>query len=142
MGKLEDMHQYRTEGLSLAARVVKEAQEAGRDPLKALEDELKFRGRTKVSVLYTQREILKNNFEMQDHTVRTILAVALLALNQEFGFGKKRMMDFKDEFLRIAQSMIEGVTTGSDLLEYLDSEYGIAISLSEKNEKKKYLWEE
>lgn len=65
-----------------------------------------------------------------------ILAVCMMELNKEFGFGYKRMMQFYhgvNGLIKIMSSdgMFGKDFTALDCIEYIKSEYGIDINMKE-----------
>ena len=50
------------------------------------------------------------------------MAMALMALNSEFGFGEKRLKKFHQKIARLGEELIAGTVELEDIKEYLVKE--------------------
>lgn len=123
MSKLDDMAKYRSEGMIRAHEIVKKAQDAGEDPVKALEKELAFRRRYKLDTILTAKEIKRACKPYLDgvrnEAASAIMTVACLVLWDVFHFGGEKRLP---KFVRECQVYINGLADGSLTWEALDDE--------------------
>lgn len=82
---LKDYQKGRNDGLALALKIVREG---GAD---ALEEEIKARGVTGINVNLSQKELEQALTPIKDLTIRTLLAMSVSSLRDEYGFGKERL---------------------------------------------------
>lgn len=132
MSKEDQKAFWRSEGMLFAHKIIKTAQAEGRDPVKALEDELAFRKRIKLDTLLTKKELDKACENYKAVMLDSVTALALATLWDEFGFGgKRRLPRFADAFRRNVEAFFEGNLTWEMVEETLKTECGITIDLSD-----------
>lgn len=123
---------WRSEGMLFAHKIIKTAQAEGRDPVKALEDELAFRKRVKLDTLLTKKELDKACENYKAAMLDSVTALALATLWDEFGFGgKRRLPRFADAFQRNVEAFFDGNLTWEMIEDTLKTECGITIDLSD-----------
>ena len=120
MGKIDAKMEGRTEGLELALRIVKEG------GAEALEREMKRR-----RVPVDHREMDKAAQKIKEQILDTVLAMSVMVLRDEFGFGKKRLDQFKARFNLKTECMNDGLVTWADILEAIRDETGIELTIRE-----------
>ena len=132
MSKEDQKAFWRSEGMLFAHKIVKTAQAEGRDPVKALEDELAFRKRIRLDTLLTKKELDKAGENYKAAMLDSVTALALATLWDEFGFGgKRRLPRFADAFQRNVEAFFEGNLTWEMIEDTLKTECGITIDLSD-----------
>ena len=132
MSKEDQKAFWRSEGMLFAHKIVKTAQAEGRDPVKALEEELAFRKRVKLDTLLTKKELDKACENYKAAMLDSVTALALATLWDEFGFGgKRRLPRFADAFKRNVEAFFEGNLTWEMIEDTLKTECGITIDLSD-----------
>ena len=132
MSKLDILNEGRAQGMLFAHKIIKTAQAEGRDPVKALEDELKFRQRIKLDTLLTKKELDKACENYKAAMLDSVTALALATLWDEFGFGgKRRLPRFADAFRRNVEAFFEGNLTWEMIEDTLKTECGYKMELSE-----------
>lgn len=132
MSKEDQKAFWRSEGMLFAHKIIKTAQAEGRDPVKALEDELAFRKRVKLDTLLTKKELDKACENYRINILDSVTALALATLWDEFGFGgKRRLPRFADAFRRNVEAFFEGNLTWEMIEQTLDTECGMKIDLSD-----------
>lgn len=132
MSKLDILNEGREQGMLFAHKIIKTAQAEGRDPVKALEDELAFRKRIKLDTLLTKKELDKACENYNAVMLDSVTALALATLWDEFGFGgKRRLPRFADAFRRNVEAFYEGHLTWEMIEQTLDTECGMKIDLSD-----------
>ena len=123
MSKLDDMAKYRSEGMIRAYEIAKKAQDEGRDPVKALGDELTFRKRYKLDTILTEKEVRRTCEPylngVRNEAASAIMTVACMVLWDVFHFGGKIRLP---KFVRECQVYISGLAEGSLSWETLDEE--------------------
>lgn len=125
MRKEELMMQYRLQGMEYALRI---AREKGLDQL---EKEIKARGWVGVVMPYQEKESLLYEERVKERLEQTILTLSLSVLRDEFGFGEKRLNQFKDRFGSITGSLAEGYCSWMDYCEMLKEEANIEVDLAD-----------
>ena len=132
MSKEDQKAFWRSEGMLFAHKIIKTAQAEGRDPVKALEDELAFRKRIRLDTILTKKELDKACENYKAAMLDSVTALALATLWDEFGFGgKRRLPRFADAFRRNVEAFFEGNLTWEMIEETLKAECGITIDLSD-----------
>lgn len=132
MSKEDQKAFWRSEGMLFAHKIIKTAQAEGRDPVKALENELAFRKRIKLDTLLTKKELDKACENYKAAMLDSVTALALATLWDEFGFGgKRRLPRFADAFQRNVEAFFEGNLTWEMIEDTLKTECGITIDLSD-----------
>lgn len=103
MGRLNDLQKGRNDGLAMALKIVQTAAENGEDPVKALEDEVKYRNANMISVPAMRKEIEKYQDECRDRALTTCYTVSsviiAMTLRDELDFGRKRINRFLRRYL-------------------------------------------
>lgn len=122
---LKDYQKGRNDGLALALKIVREG---GAD---ALEEEIKARGVTGINVNLSQRELEQALTPIKDLTIRTLLAMSVSSLRDEYGFGKERLQRFVDRFMKKTECLMAGWVTWKDICENIEEETGIQIDFTD-----------
>ena len=133
MSKVDQMYKYRLEGMDLALTVISKAAAAGEDPVEALDREIKFRSRTKIAALATEKELVKASETIKELTIRTVLAASVIILWEQFGFDRVRAKRFMDAFYTYTRALGEGSVTWFTITDTLKDMTGIEIDLSDAN---------
>lgn len=131
MSKLDHINEGREQGMLFAHKIIKTAQAEGRDPVKALEDELAFRKRIKLDTLLTKKELEEANKRYLANAIESCGALAMVTLWDEFHFGKVRNARFIDAYTRNTDAFFEGYLTWEDVIETLDKKCDMKIDLSD-----------
>ena len=125
MGKIDAKMEGRTEGLELALRIVREG------GAEALEREMKHRRVTGIKVPVDHREMDKAAQKIKEQILDTVLAMSIMVLRDEFGFGKKRLDQFKARFSLKTECMNDGLVTWADILEAIRDENDSDLTIRE-----------
>lgn len=131
MSKTDFIDEGRRKGLLTAYKIIKEAQEDGKDPVAVLKAELDFRRITKIMIPVTKKELDKAGERYKENAVNSCGALAMLTLWDEFHFGKKRNERFLDAYTRNTDAFFEGYLTWEDVIETLDEKCDMKIDLSD-----------
>ena len=107
MSKTDFIDEGRRQGLLTAYKIIKEAQEDGKDPVAVLKAELDFRRITKIMIPVTKKELDKAGERYKENAVNSCGALAMLTLWDEFHFGKKRNERFLDAYTRNTDAFFE-----------------------------------
>lgn len=110
---IKDYRNGRAEGMNLAYQIVKEG------GVKALEDELKFREKTKINTALAMKEIEKASKPMRGFINEVQILLWLSVLHDEFDFGKDRLNRAMDRFEQIHSAITDGYAGYCDYLELL-----------------------
>ena len=131
MSKTDFIDEGRRQGLLTAYKIIKEAQEDGKDPVAVLKAELEFRRITKIMIPVTKKELDKAGERYKENAVNSCGALAMLTLWDEFHFGKKRNERFLDAYTRNTDAFFEGYLTWEDVIETLAKKCDMKIDLSD-----------
>lgn len=127
MSKLDQYMQGRTEGMEFALRLAKDK------GIEELEEEVRFRNRTGVSLNLTRQELAAGSQNIKNMTFDTMLAMSMMVLRDEFDFGKKRLERFKDRFTQKAASLAGDYCTWLDIIDTIKDETGIDLEIRINN---------
>ena len=125
MGKAKwaELEQARRDGIGYALGIVREK------GIEGLEEDVRFRNISKVSVAMSQDEYKDLTERMGKRISQVILTLAEITLRDEFGFGKSRLEKFADRLNEKAGCVAEGYTTVEEQLEILEKETGMLAKL-------------
>jgi hypothetical protein len=90
--KVNDLMEGRNQGMTFALKVVKEG------GIEALEQEIKSRGISGVSLNLTQEEIKEASWKVSVRATEVAIAISLVTLMDEFCFSRSQMHKFKAAF--------------------------------------------
>jgi hypothetical protein len=121
MSKVHDMGKARNDGLLMALRIAREAEEAGESPAEEIERELLFRKASNVAGPFTQAELSHDTLAIKRHTIKTIKAVAMISCWETFGFGEKRLSQLDECMERYAAALCREEIDWTDILEMLEA---------------------
>ena len=93
MGLKDKQYQARMDGLAYAQRIVKE------QGIEALDKEIKMRRAVFIPLEISREKLGEVTSFIEERIMSTMMPTMLFVLHEEFGFGKKRMLQFKDGFL-------------------------------------------
>lgn len=119
---IKDYQKGRNDGLAFALKIVREG---GQD---ALEEEIRQRGVTGIHVNLTQEELIQALNPIKGTLVRTILAMSVAALRDEYGFGRERLQRFINRFMQKTDCLTDDYVTWKDICENIEEETGIVFS--------------
>lgn len=109
MGKINKEFQWRMQGILHAREVVE------KDGLEGLDKEIKMRGFMQAPLVYSKGQIDGWWDELSTNLYATMTTVAGMVLREHFGFGKQRLLKFRNEFQNMTKSALD--------LDYLGSHY-------------------
>lgn len=123
MGKLDSMMQGRNEGLVMALDIVKKG------GIEALEEEIKYRRLTGLSPKITKKELEAIRKELTNQISLVYVPLSVFTLHDQFGFGKKRCLDFANRFLgKVAALNDRGAgVTWKDYVQAVKDEIGLDL---------------
>lgn len=123
MSKTDDLAQGRIEGMIYAERIV------SKDGLEGLQEEIKKRGYSGISINVSHKEMEKATSQMRNMMMDTIMAMSMGILHDEFGYGHDRLQRFVDKFQEGAELLAEGVITWEQIIENTEEVVGIPLSI-------------
>lgn len=136
--KLDILNEGRSQGMLFAHKIVKAAQDAGKDPVAALEHELRFRKRLSLDVLVTEKELEDAYNKYRLDAVHIAMAVAMIVLWDVFGFGgKRRLPRFMKECNTYMAAIAEGSLVWDDITTTLAEKCGMIIDITEDFRRRK-----
>lgn len=110
---IKDYRSGRSEGMNLAYRIAKDG------GIKALENELKFREKTKINTSLAMKEIEEASKPLNGFINEVHILLWLSVLHDEFDFGKIRLNRAMDRFEKIHSAITDGYAGYCDYLELL-----------------------
>lgn len=127
MAKRNKEFEYRMQGIMHAREVVK------RSGLEGLEKDILNRGILRVPLSYTEGQIQEFWDDLSKNLYTTMLTVTCMTLRDTYGFGKKRLVEFKKAFDKKTNETLDLDSIGGhwvtleDYANYLNEEYGLGI---------------
>ena len=104
----------RREGMAYALRIAKEK------GIEALEKELEFRNITNIPIKISKGQVEAFVEETKQTMFDTILLMSCYSLRDAFGFGNKRLMDFKNKFSEYTESLSGGYMQWQEIAEQMN----------------------
>lgn len=92
MARMNKEEQARREGMAYAFKIAKER------GIDGLEKELRLRNITKLPVAIKEKDVEEWCDGMKNQTVDSVGILAMVSLKDRFGFGKKRLLEFREIF--------------------------------------------
>ena len=129
MSKMTDYQAGREDGLLLAEKIVKEG------GLESLQEEIRYRGITKIHTQLAKKEIEKATMQIKLNTLDTVLLLAVSTIRDEFEFGAKRLKRLIERMERKSACLLEDMATWEDFRKQMEEETGIEINVRESNGK-------
>lgn len=146
MGKMRKfdnkMHQYRNDGLAFAMKII------DKDGVDGLKKEVQNRKAFFIPFDFGREECKAMYSMLAERILATYNSVALFTLHDKWGFGKKRLERFRDDFNEQCEMIStwdrfgEHYVTIKDMADELCSKYGIDLNdnqlevIDEENKKK------
>lgn len=123
MGKKSEYMKGRNEGMAFALQI------AEKKGIEGLKEECRFRGATHVPSQIPKEVFDEYEQRVKACTIDTVMSMSFIALVDSFGFGKKRLERFRDEFEHYCRQLVGEYVTWSDIVEALKEEKGVDISI-------------
>lgn len=119
--KWAEIEQARRDGMGYALKI---AREKG---IEGLEEEVKFRNISKVSVAMSDEEYKELVNAITADSVDAVAIIATLTLHDEFGFGEKRVKQFNDRFNLKCDCIGKEFTTWQEQIDILRNECNLKL---------------
>lgn len=116
-------------GLGTAKKLAEEADENGSPASEAIERRIRLSRSTGVTLPMTRKELHLATVPIKAYTIKTVLSVSLIALHEEFKFGKGRLYRFMQEYNHYADALAEGSIEWVDILDYMKDSTGIEVEM-------------
>ena len=138
MAKLNVLQEGRDQGMAFAYQIALKAQSEGKDPAKAIDDELHLRRQRDIVTLRTAKEVEHDNRESVYLAYKVAMVISMATLWGEFGWGGiKRLPRFVDAYIRYIVEIGKGIEAGGssldEIIETLDKEAGVMVNLDSKD---------
>lgn len=127
MAKVDKEYEWRMQGMLYAYKV---AEEFGVD---GLLKEIKRRRFLQTNIAIPKKEVDKLINDISRNMYTVSMATVCMALNEEFGFGKKRLQQFKKTFTKTVENVFDFDRAGqhyvtlSDYAKYLNDRFNLDI---------------
>lgn len=132
--RMKEYNRGRDQGLDMAYRLVRDG---GEDRAAALiAEEIQKRGRMPVKLAVTSKEIEKGLDHIKLCMYETFLCQSLMVLRDQFGFGKKRCMEFIDRWNFKTDCMSSGLVEWADYVATIKAELDIDVPTASMREEK------
>lgn len=132
--RMKEYNRGRDQGLDMAYRLVRDA---GEDKAAVvIAEEIRKRGRMPVKLAVTSKEIEKGLDHIKLCMYETFLCQSLMVLRDQFGFGKKRCMDFIDRWNFKTDCMSSGLVEWADYVATIKAELDIDVPTASMREEK------
>ena len=112
-------------GIDFAARIVKEG-----GP-EALEKEVAFRNVTGINSRLTAKQIDTGIDAIKEYTLKTVLTMTEATLYVNNGFGKKRLLRFREDFKEGTTQIQQGIVTWHDVCKNMERLTGVPMDLKD-----------
>ena len=132
--KFDEYNRGRSQGLDMARRLLADAGENKAAALVA--EEIQIRGKLPVQMAVTSKEINKGLDHIKKCMYETFLCQSLMVLRDQFGFGKKRCMDFIDRWNFKTDCMSSGLVEWADYVATIKAELDIDVPTASMREEK------
>lgn len=123
MAKVDDYMRGRTEGMEFALRLAKDK------GIGELEEEVKFRNRTGISLNVTRQELNAASKKIKEMTLDTFSILGIAVLHDEFGFGEKRCQRFMDKMEEGAGFLAADLATWDDFIGEIKNQMGMDVRI-------------
>ena len=123
MARGDKEEQARREGMAYALKVAKEK------GIEGLEEEIKFRGISKVPIAVSRAAMEEGLTNIKSQTIDSVCLLSAVTLHDEFGFGHKRLQQFIDRFNLKAECLMDGYTNWIENLTILEQECAIRLNI-------------
>ena len=100
-----------------------------------LEKELEFRNITNIPIKISKGQVEAFVEETKQTMFDTILLMSCYSLRDAFGFGNKRLMDFKNKFSEYTESLSGGYMQWQEIAEQMTEETGIEFHIRSTDER-------
>ena len=132
--KFDEYNRGRSQGLDMARRLLEDAGETKAAAMIA--EEIRIRGKLPVQMAVTSKEINKGLDHIKKCMYETFLCQSLMVLRDQFGFGKKRCMDFIDRWNFKTDCMSSGLVEWADYVATIKAELDIDVPTASMREEK------
>lgn len=129
--KFKDIEDGYCRGLNAAQRIVREG------GVEALDEEIRFRNRNNISLPATRAELNVATQPMRHNLLQSVLAMSILTLRDEFGFGRKRAEQFLDRFLFKSECLGDKFLDWKDVHDIILEELGMDLEINVMREQEK-----
>lgn len=122
MTKVSKEFEWRMQGMLYAHKIAKE------QGIDALEADIRMRNFLRVPLNINKKEIDEFKLFISENLYHTMLTVTLMVLHDHLGFAKKRLLDFKEKFDAMTQTIFDFDQMGQHYVTLED----YAVYLNEK----------
>lgn len=132
MSKADKEFEWRMQGMDMAYRIACQEEGENSKTAQAIKREIRFRTRSGVNVLATRKDLAKATEAIKQVTIQTVIAMSMLIMWEQYGFGQKRLKRFKDEFDLHADALVKDEITWDDVLDALKACTGVELVLPDE----------
>lgn len=123
--KQTEYNRGRQQGLEMAYRILKDTK--NEDGAYHIANEIRKRGRCPIKTVVTMKELEKLTEPIKWTIYESFMCMAIMVLHDQFGFGKKRCLDFINRWNFKTDCMSSGLVEWQDMVEAIKEEIGIDI---------------
>lgn len=125
MGRMSKEEMARYEGMVYALRI------ARKDGIEGLEEEIKKRGISGISLNVSHKELEKATTNMRNMMFDTFTCFTVGILHDCYGFGQKRAREFVKHFNEGSQLLMDGTLSWQQVIENTEEALGMKLQLRE-----------
>lgn len=128
MAKMDKDYELRMQGMIYASNIV------SKKGVEGLKEDIRIRNVLKAPMKFTASQIREFWDTLSENLYNTVLTVTALVLHEEYGFGKKRMKEFKAHFDKAVKDATdldyigEHYVTLTDYAVYLNERLGMDLN--------------
>lgn len=122
MAKVSKEFEWRMQGMLYAHKIAKE------QGVEALEEDIRTRNFLRAPLNISKKEIDQFKVFLSENLYHTMLTVTLMVLHDHLGFAKKRLLDFKEKFDAMTETIFDFDQVGQHYVTLED----YAVYLNEK----------
>ena len=123
--KMQEYNRGRSQGLDMARRLLEDAGETKAAAL--VVEEIRIRGKLPVQMAVTSNEINRGLEHIKLCMYETFLCQSLMVLHDQFGFGRKRCLDFMARWNLKTDCMSSRLVNWSDYIKAIKDELDIDV---------------
>lgn len=125
MARMKKDELARYEGMAYALRIAK------KDGIEALEEEIKKRGISGISLNVSHKELEAAGIKMRNMMFDTFLCFSIGILHDKYSFGPKRAQEFKDYFLEGSKLLEDGTISWQQVIDNTEDALKMKLSIRE-----------
>lgn len=136
--KISKEETLRRSGMAYALSVIIDAEKQGKsaqEQIDALKEEIRFRGITGANLSIPRTEVERFQNEVKNNCCLTFRLLTMCVLHDKYSFGRKRLDEFAEYFMKYTESILKDNTNWEEYQEMLLDETGVECNLTDEFKK-------